>query len=208
MSQSTQTPGWGLTTPPRRKRRIGKLGWVGIALAVFATWGIIASQSGGTPTDATAISTPATTPAPQSSADTTPAIGAVATNTFPATTAAKPKPPPKPKTVLAISGTGSHTHATRQFTIPDNWHWAVRWSYRASGLFAGDSVNFILDARAPDDGGIGDTLVNELDTRGSGVEELGGSGAYWLSIISESAWTLKVVQVPDGCLTDSPPSCP
>jgi hypothetical protein len=120
----------------------------------------------------------------------------------------EPKPIPKPKTILNISGTGSHTHATRQFTIPENWHFEVHWSYRASGLFSGESVNFVLDVRSPDDGGLGETLVNELDTHGSGVEEWGGSGTYWLSVLSESGWTLKVVQVPDGCLTDSPPDCP
>jgi hypothetical protein len=120
----------------------------------------------------------------------------------------KPKPAPKPKTILDISGSGSHTHATRQFTIPNNWHFEIHWSYRASGLFAGESVNFVLEVRSPDDGGLGETLVNELDTHGAGVEEWGGSGAYWLSVLSESRWTLRVVQVPDGCLTDSPPDCP
>jgi hypothetical protein len=125
----------------------------------------------------------------------------------------KPKPPkprvvPKPKTVLVVNGNGSHTHATRNFKIPHNYGMQIRWSYRASGLFAGESVNFILELRDPDDGGLGENLVNELDTHGSGVEDLGGEGTFWLSVISESSWTLKVIAVPDGCLTDTPPHCP
>src|SRR6266487_4850484 len=53
--------------------------------------------------------------------------------------------------------------------IAENWHMVIHWSYRASGTFAGESVNFILELPSPDDGGADDILVNELDTHGAGT---------------------------------------
>ncbi len=127
-------------------------------------------------------------------------------------TTVKPAPPttrakPKPKVVLEISGNGSHSHATRQFTVKDEWD--LHWSYRASGAFSGQSVNFIVSAEDPDNSSASEPILNEIGTQGSGVEHLAAYGkqTIYLSVISEGSWTLKVIDVPEGCMLDTPPSC-
>jgi hypothetical protein len=156
------------------RRRSGCL--VGLlVVVVLAVIVAIAGHSG------TSGSTPQGSPAASSAGS--PSAGAA-----PSAPTAPPTPAFAPQTLLTLSGSG--TEDTASFTVPaGSGDWKIIWTYN-EGSF-GQSVNFEVsseDFQAD---------VNKLGTGGSGTEYVyGDPGTHHLSVISEGAWTLRVVTVP------------
>lgn len=93
-----------------------------------------------------------------------------------------------PVTVLNVRGSGTKT--TQTFTVGDEWD--LVWSYNC-GNFGMGKGNFIVHIERKG-GGFGTPIgVNELGTSGDSTEHYHDAGTYYLEMVSECDWAVKVV---------------
>lgn len=147
---------------------------VGAVVAI----GVIGAIAGGGKKDNSADSKPA-------AATTAPAATTSAASKAPAA-AAKPKAAPKPVTVLSESGNGVKT--TAKFTVHGDWD--LKYTYDCASF--GMQGNFAVMTG----GDLPDVLVNEIGKKGGDVTHQHDGGTLYLSVNSECAWTLKVIDLP------------
>lgn len=151
-----------------------------LALTALAGLGLAVSLSACDSNKAPAKSVPATSQAAPAQAKPAPAAA-------PKTSA----PAFQPQTLLSVSGNGDYN--TAKFTVGGSGDYDVQWTY-SEGSF-GQSVNF--DFEADNYGDYNFSGPNQLGTGGSGVTHIyGDAGTHYLSVLSEGAWTLKVVTAP------------
>jgi hypothetical protein len=143
-----------------------------IAIVAFA-----AGHGGGTPAAASGPSAP--------------------NATMPARPAAPPasSAPVRPQTLLRAIGGGNYT--TQKFTVGGTGDYDVYWTYKPTADFAGQSVNFMVNADNGSDLNFNDP--NQLGTGGSGVVHVyGDAGIHYLTITGEADWTVTVVSPAAG----------
>lgn len=166
-------PQWaGPRQAPAPKKRRGLKIALGVVGAVVAIGVIGAVAGGGGKKDDTADSKPA-------AATTAPAATTTAASKSPAAAA-------KPVTVLSESGHGVKT--TAKFTVHGDWD--LKYTYDCASF--GMQGNFAVMTG----GDLPDVLVNEIGKKGGDVTHQHDGGTLYLSVNSECAWTLKVIDLP------------
>ncbi|HWY60294.1 MAG TPA: hypothetical protein VNW15_00185 [Rhizomicrobium sp.] len=96
--------------------------------------------------------------------------------------------PPQAKTLLEDQGDfGNKT--TKLFT-PQGKDWTLQWSFDCASL--GDSGNFNAKLMRQDGGASPIATVEKINDRDSGTEQFHQSGTFYLQVVSECRWTIKV----------------
>lgn len=166
----TEQPSYQQQPQPPKKRR--KWPWIvgGVVLLLI----IIAVASGGS--SSSRSNTAASSPAPTTGAATSSAPGS--------TTAAAVAPQ------VLLQQTGNGSKDTASFTAKGNWD--IAYTYDCTG-FAGGTGNFAVIPKGTDNNpSFANSGINELGAKGNDVAHEHHGGTYYLSVLSECPWTLKV----------------
>lgn len=101
--------------------------------------------------------------------------------------ASLPPAPPPPKTLLEADANGNTK--TRAFTTqgPD---WTLNWSFDCAVL--GDSGIFNVKVMRQDGKESGNAPVDKIDAADSGAEHYKQGGTFYLDVISECPWHIRV----------------
>jgi hypothetical protein len=80
--------------------------------------------------------------------------------------------------------------ATRLFT-PQGADWSLQWSFDCASL--GDSGNFSVRVMRQGGGASGIAAVERISDHDSGDEHYHQAGTYYLQVVSECQWSVKVM---------------
>ena len=96
--------------------------------------------------------------------------------------------PLQPKTLLVDQGDfGNKT--TKIFT-PQGKNWDLQWSFDCTSL--GDSGNFSAKVMRQGGGALENATVEKISDHDSGTEHYTQAGSFFLQVVSECQWTVKV----------------
>jgi hypothetical protein len=103
-------------------------------------------------------------------------------------TALNAPPPIQPKTLQTDQGDfGNKT--TKIFTTQGK-NWDLQWSFDCASL--GDNGNFSVKVMRASGGALENAVVEKINDHDSGVEHYTQGGSFFLQVVSECQWTVKV----------------